>query len=178
MSMRLIQKLYQDNKDLSAYLAGKGEISFQSQLDDNFKKVLLLAAASSLERQVTEILIDFASKASNNCTPLISFVQNKAIHRKYHEFFDWKNRSANSFFGLFGTDLKQRMISEVSAQDDLDKGKKAFLEIGDLRNNMVHEDYVSFPLDKTADEVFQMYLLSQTFVTYLSNTLLNSVPKT
>ena len=69
------------------------------------------------------------------------------------------------------------MKNDVSSTNDLEQGIKAFLEIGDLRNTMVHEDFVSFYFNKTAEEVFQLYLNSQSFVKYLSEKLISSIPE-
>jgi len=175
MSLQLIEKLYEDNKDLSNFLFEKHEISFQSQLDDNFKKVLLVAAGSNLEHQITDILTEFTKKASNDCRSLISFVQNKAISHQYHTYFGWRDNTANPFFGLFGEDLKGEIISDRSSDRDLDNGIDAFMEIGILRNKLVHEDFVSFILDKTAAEVFELYILSLKFISYLSDKLSKSI---
>ena len=125
----------------------------------------------------TEILTEFAEKASGNCSSLVSFIKNKSISRQFHTYFDWEKSNANKFFGLFGEELRDRIKTDVSSTYNLEKGIKAFLEIGNLRNTMVHEDFVSFYLDKTAEEVFQLYLHSQAFVQYLSEKLLNSIPK-
>ena len=177
MSLKIIEKLHTDNKNLSQYLLERGEISFQTQLDDNFKKVLLLSAASNLEHQITEIITEFAKKASGNCSSLVSFIKNKAISRQFHTYFNWERNNANQFFGLFGTELSEQMKNDVSSQNDLEKSVKAFLEIGDLRNTMVHEDFVSFNFNKTAEEVFQLYVNSQSFVKYLSEKLISSIPQ-
>lgn len=174
MLTTLVEKLYKDNKALSEYLTTQGEISFQSQVDDNFTKVLLLAAASNLEYQLTNILNGFVIKASYNCQPLISFVQKKAIIRQYHTYFDWRDGSANPFFSLFG-EVLSKQIKTDRANKNLDDGIKSFMEIGVLRNTMVHEDFVSFTLNKTADEVFNLYEKSLTFISYLSDTLMKSI---
>jgi hypothetical protein len=71
-----IEKPYFENRDLLDYLQQNKQVSFRSQLDDTFKKVLLLACASNLEHQVTDILTEFAATASNNCTPLVLNCEN------------------------------------------------------------------------------------------------------
>jgi hypothetical protein len=175
MSHLLIQKIYTGNTTLSDYLQSKGEISFKTDVDDTYKKVLLIAVASYLETQITEILLAYCSKATKNCKPLVSFIENKAIRRQYHTFFKWEDRSANQFFGLFGKEFFTQVKSDVSAKVELEEAVKAFLEIGDERNKMVHEDYASYRLEKTAEEVFKLYEKSQLFVTYLDNMLISSV---
>ena len=117
---------------------------------------------------MTDILNQFVARITNGCTCLISFVQKKAINRQYHTYFDWNGKSANSFFGLFGEQTKKEIIKEINSDNSLEEGVKAFMEIGALRNIMVHEDYVSFPLDLTAEEVYELYTKSQVFISYFS----------
>ena len=97
MTDYLIEKLYSDNKALSEYLLRQGELSFRADVDNNFKKVLLLAVASYLEKQITEILTNFSSKASDGCDPLVCFVENKAIKRQYYTYFNWEAKNVNNF---------------------------------------------------------------------------------
>lgn len=175
MSHPLIQKIYNDSKLLSDYLQRNREISFQVEVDDIYKKVLLLAIASYLETQITEILLTYSAKATKNCKPLISFVENKAVRRQYHTFFKWEERSANQFFGLFGREFLNKVKSDIAADSDLENAIDAFLEIGAERNKMVHENFASYSLGKTAEEVYRLYEESQTFVTYLTNMLNSSI---
>jgi hypothetical protein len=175
MTTSAIEKLFLENKDLLYYLRDNRQVSFQSQLDDTFKKVLLLACASDLEHKVMDILTDFTTRASNYCVPLVSFIKNKAISRQFHTYFDWEGTNANKFFSFFGEDLKKEIKSDISLDDNLDEGIKAFLEIGNVRNTMVHEDYATFYLDKTAEEVFALYVLSLRFITYLTDKLSQSI---
>lgn len=175
MSVPLVEKLYRDNTDLSAYLLAEGEVSFKSQVDDGFKKVLLLAAASNLEYSLTAILLNFSKTASRDCQPLISFVQNKAISRQFHTYFTWERSNANSFFGLFGELLRDQMKADVSSDVNLDYAVRAFLELGNARNTMVHEDYASFYLDKTHEEIYQLYVKAQAFLRYVEGKLAEAV---
>jgi hypothetical protein len=168
MSISLIEKIYKDNRSLSEYLLTKGEVSFKSDLDDTFKKVLLLSTASFLETQLTELLITFASKATKACFPLSSFVENKAIKRQYHTYFNWEESNANHFFGLFGKEFMTQVKTDIHNNQDLDNAIKAFIEIGNERNKMVHENFASYTLAKTAEEVYILFNQSQKFITYLS----------
>lgn len=40
----------------------------------------------------------------------------------------------------------------------------AFMEIGRDRNRLVHQDYGSFTLEKTAEEIYSAYLQAHQFV--------------
>ena len=47
----------------------------------------------------------------------------------------------------------------------------AFLEVGRERNKLVHQDYASFPFEKTLDEIYDLYRRALGFVENLHNTL-------
>jgi len=95
---------------------------------------------------------------------LREFVRNKAIARQYHTLFQWNAKNANSFFGLFGDDFKVRMKQRVAADTDLDEAIRAFLELGEQRNRLVHQDYATFSLEKTSEEIFELYRTASRFV--------------
>ena len=93
-------------------------------------------------------------------------VKNKAINnRLYFTFFDWnKGTNANQFFAIFGDAFKKRMIQEVTDNNQLQLSIKAFLEVGRDRNRLVHQNFASFVLEKTAAEIFELYERALYFV--------------
>jgi RiboL-PSP-HEPN len=98
-------------------------------------------------------------------------VKNKALARQYHTFFNWDARNANSFFGLFGGDFKDFMTAKVEDDSTLEAGIKAFLQLGDSRNELVHENFATFALDKTAEEIYELYKKALRFVEVFPMTL-------
>ena len=46
-----------------------------------------------------------------------------------------------------------------------------FCEIGDLRNQLVHQNYAAFVMTKTADEVHALYLSALHFMAFLPRLL-------
>jgi hypothetical protein len=48
-------------------------------------------------------------------------------------------------------------MAVVKASPDLEKATKAFLELGDGRNRLAHENVTAFAMEKTADEIFHLY---------------------
>ena len=94
-------------------------------------------------------------------------MRNKAIARQYHTWFTWDASNANNFFGLFGEDFKTSMKKRCSESEELKSSIEAFLELGNTRNQLVHRDYVSFPLEKTLDELYTLYRAATVFVTNL-----------
>lgn len=171
MSSELVRRLYDDHAGLLAYLTSRGEISFATAIESSFPKVVLLAAASDLETRVTDALIDYFTRVTGSTRAAVSFVRNKAIARQYHTYFDWRGRSANQFFGLFGDEFKTKMKATMRLDGNLSEAISAFCEVGDLRNQLVHENYAAFTVEKTADEVHALYEKALVFVTRLPDLL-------
>lgn len=164
MQDNVIDRIFADNKLLTSYLGSVGEWSMQSNVDGGFRKVLILSAASYFETHLTDNLIRIFSDITNDSEPMVEFLKNKGISRQYHSFFQWENRNANNFFGLFGPSFKQHMQSQVTSDPAFDSSIKSFLELGQLRNKLVHLNFANFPLDKTVDEIYALYTDAQKFV--------------
>lgn len=160
----IVDQLYQEHQALVGHLIATGEISLQVNVDSNFRKTLLLAAASYFETALSESLIALFSDRTHSAEPMVEFVRNKAIARQYHTFFNWDRSNANSFFGLFGSTFSQYMSGEVNNDAALDSSIRAFLELGNIRNQLVHQNFASFPLEKTVDEIYTLYRDALRFV--------------
>jgi len=157
-----IDRIYKELGNAINALRVSGEISAQLAIEDHARKALLLSVASHFEHRLTGYLKQLCMMSKN---PLLTeFAVNKAVSRQYHTLFQWKEKNLNSFFGLFGSEFKQRMTSSVKTDLRLDCSIKAFLELGNLRNQLVHQDYATFPLEKTSDEIYQLYLDALYFV--------------
>ena len=56
------------------------------------------------------------------------------------------------------------MKEKIPVNQSLDDSIRAFLEIGNIRNDLVHGNYADFQLSKTADEVYGLYQSATEFV--------------
>ena len=164
MSETIVDQLYLEFETLVSYLNQKGEISLGITADENFRKALLLAAASYFEQRICNDLVAFVEEASSKNKPLVEFVKNKAIKRQYHTFFDWESQNASKFFKLFGEDFTSFMKHEIHNNMDFSDAIKAFIELGLERNRLVHQDFGIFSLEKTAKEIYQLYKTAFPFV--------------
>lgn len=157
-----IDRIYKELGEAIDALQKSGEVSAQVAIEDHARKALLLSVASYFEHKLTGILKQLSSMTNN---PLLTeFVIRKAITRQYHTLFEWDGKNANKFFSLFGSDFRQRMEANVKGDIVLKTSIKAFLELGSLRNQLVHNDYATFPLEKTSDEIYLMYKSASLFV--------------
>lgn len=164
MQATVVDRIHREFKDLLSYLDQGNEVSLRSTVDENFRKALLLAAASHFEHRIVGDITAFVKESSSENSLLIEFVNNKAISRQYHTFFDWKESNANKFFGLFGESFKIFIKQELKNDEQLNSSIKAFLEIGRDRNRLVHQDFGTFTLEKTSDEIYELYKTALVFV--------------
>jgi hypothetical protein len=56
------------------------------------------------------------------------------------------------------------MEQHVAADPELRAAVSSFIEIGRDRNRLVHQDYGTFLLEKTADEIYDAYIRALKFV--------------
>ena len=56
-----------------------------------------------------------------------------------------------------GNDFRVFMKRKVKDDDRLDDSVRAFLELGGERNRLVHQDFGTFPLEKTTEEIHALY---------------------
>lgn len=77
MAENIVERKYDDFKNLLVFLDENGEISLRNEADNNFKKVLILTIASYFETTIFDMLIDFVNKKTNNNKITESLVKNK-----------------------------------------------------------------------------------------------------
>lgn len=169
--MDIVESLYSQARDLDAFLLSNQEISLKVYADSNLRKSILLASASFYEKQICDLVLDYAKKCTSE-EMLVHFIENKAISRQYHTFFDWKNKSCNSFYGLFGEEFKNKFSAMVKSNSALDESARAFLEIGSERNRMVHQNYGGYTLEKTIDEIYEIHKKARYFVEEIKSSLM------
>ncbi|EZH72360.1 hypothetical protein ATO12_23195 [Aquimarina atlantica] len=169
----IIDRIYTNNSDLIKYLDDAKEPSYRIEAELNFKKGLLLSIASLFENKITILLTNFITKKTNSNDLVISFFNNKAIKRQYHTLFSWDSANANSFFGLFGNNFKNKMKERVRTEEKLDRAIKSFLELGNLRNQLVHKNFAEFSIDKTAKEIYDKFYEAKYFISELRSELEN-----
>jgi hypothetical protein len=171
MTRTAIDGMYEDFTGLLLLLQQAGEVSLLSIVDSIFKKTLALAAASFFEDEIRRILLETVSDRSSNGELVHSFLRNKAIERQYHTYFDWKVSNANKFFALFGEIFKDNMGNDINDDRSIVEAIKAFVELGNTRNELAHLNFASFALDMTAEEVYRKYQIAYHFVNYLEGKL-------
>ena len=164
-----IQKLITDYQDLHKFLLENGQISSSVDVNEHYRKILLFSCASYYESRIVELIKNFvASKSSDS--RIGEFVNNKAIQRQYHTYFDWKQtNNVNAFLGMFGQDFKEEVLAEIKASENLAEQIKSFMIIGSERNKMAHGNFLEYKLDKTFDELVELQKNANLFIEYLES---------
>ncbi len=167
-----IDKLISDYNELTKFLISNGQLSESVNVKDHYRKILLLSCASYYETRIINAIKSFVKQKSSD-EKLYEFVNNKAIKRQYHTFFDWsQSKKINNFLGLFGNDFKNKVSEEIKKDVALGNNVSAFLIIGAERNLMVHENFLEYNLEKTFEEIVELHNKSILFIEYLEKRLL------
>ncbi|MCD8189331.1 MAG: hypothetical protein LUD78_03785 [Clostridiales bacterium] len=166
-----IEQQYRDSKDLCNYLMGKGEISFATYIDNTYKKILVLSAASFFESTISKLISEYANKVSGTDKRIVSLIEQKVVERQYHTLFDWNANNTNAFFKLFGDETKNKVRSQINADDQLKRAEKDFIELGRQRNLLVHKNFAEYDVNITVDEIYSKYKSACNFITYLFSVL-------
>lgn len=179
--MTPVDVLHAEYLSIVNYLNENSQPSLSTDVNKYFKKVIVLSAASYFEHRVQEILVEFVVKETNNNILALNFFKKKAIGMQYHTYFSWgekgepdkPGKNANSFFALFGEDFKKQAEEKVKQSQNLSVAMKAFLEIGHLRNILVHSNFAAYNFDnKTTEDVINLYKNGMPFVTFVEELLM------
>lgn len=171
MESERIERQYQDSKELYEYLVSKGEITFATYINNVYKKVLVLSAASYFESVITKQISEYATKASGADKRIVTLIENKAIKRQYHTLFNWEAKNTNTFWALFGETTKTKVREQINSNDDLRASEVYFIELGKQRNLLVHENFAEYDVNITIEEIYKKYKSACTFVSYIATVL-------
>jgi len=172
-----VEQLKNEYEAIGNYLSEKEEVSLLSDLNKHFRKILILSAGSYFEHRITTILSNFVREKTSGDNRIVNFLEKQAISQKYHTLFSWgkkdkpesPEKNANTFFKLFGEEFKLQVDNEIKTREELDKSIKAFIEIGHLRNILVHSNFAEYVYEqKTTDEIFVLFQTAEFFLHYLT----------
>jgi hypothetical protein len=164
MSFESIRELHDQYVELLQLIDVSTATTSHSVLQETLRKSLLVAVGNFFEKRITGEIEVIAREAAPAHPCMQEFVKNKALTRQYHSLFAWRENNANAFLSLFGVSFKQRVREKISADQAVRDGEMAFMELGRLRNTLVHEDYMIFPSEKSAEEIFGTASLANEFV--------------
>ena len=166
----VVDSLYQDFQELMGKI-DIAEVSLQTTLRITFGKSLCIAAASYFEDVVKKQILEFVRQASPGHRSVYELVRIKITARQYHTLFNWDSDNASAFFGCFGEEFRRSMQQYVREHEDYRESIKEFMQIGRVRNSLVHQNYAQFSLEKTVEEIYASYKTGLLFVNSISSHL-------
>lgn len=169
----MIDELYKDAKEAIDKLDKPEDISLKLSMQQFLSKALLLSVASHFEMRLKKIVIDFANEKSHGSPSINSLISKKAVERQFHTWFDWKTSSVTPFFSLFGAEFREVMREKILTSEELKDSISSFMETCGERNNIIHQDFISYEFKKTLDEVYKSYQNSMLFLETLKAELKN-----
>ena len=163
----IVDDFYSNYEELSAEIETTEKASLRVWVNESFRRVLVLTMANYLENKV-KALIQGLIKEKSGSELVYSFLSN-SMERQYHTYFNWESRNANKFFSLFGERFKNEAIKDVASDDKLEEGIIAFLEIGNTRNILIHENLHVVDIgNKTVKEFYNSFKSATVFIDYLA----------
>lgn len=172
MSATVVDDFYGKIAQLLKIVDSAKETSLHVWATDHLRRILVLVIANYFENRVTEVMNRFVETHSGN--PMIKAFLQKAMERKYYQYFEWTQRkkpNADNFFSLFGQDFKEEACLDVNDCQGLKEGIAAFIEIGDTRNHLIHRKLEEVPLPKTGEEYYLLYKKALVFLEYVDSKL-------
>ena len=168
----VIDRIYWGANDISDHLRTESSLSVVAE--EIFGKYLLLASASYFEERVKTILLDYVEESSGGNERLVELVRNKVTDRGYYTLFEWERSNANRFWGLFGKSFRAKMSARVEGDASLNNSVRAFLKLTQDRNDLIHGNIGSSPIEKTSAEIYDAYKIALEFVDALPQLLRES----
>ena len=169
----VVEDLAADSERILDLVRSAGDLSFELAVDLRLRRVLVVSIASLFEEQIKDLIHRFCSQASNNCAEMLALTRSQVTARGYHTLFNWKASNANQFFGIFGTSFSERARADMDNTEDLKEGSRAFLQLGALRNELVHGNFETAPMDLTMDEILERHEAAKVFLEYLEHQLMS-----
>jgi DNA-binding SARP family transcriptional activator len=161
-----IEKMVKEYRQLHKSLIEEKKVRQADFITDIIRKHLIISCASHLETVVQKLMSKLVK--SNTANQMIhNLVQRKVIDRQYHTYFEWTSKNANKFHALFGDSFKCAIEQQISNKS-LKEAVRAFIELGNLRNQLAHENYIEYQLQNTVDEILDLYKQAKQYVKLVS----------
>lgn len=171
-----VESEYLKAKEVYSLLIEIKQISLAQQVADGYAKSFLLAAASKFESEIKKLVLDWIKNRTGNCPNVEAFIQISILDRGYAKLFSWNDggKGVNTFLKLFGDEFCACAKAQIKDDVNVESGACAFIEIGQQRNKLVHNDFSSFNVIFTIDESYKKYQNAIIFISFLRSCLIQN----
>lgn len=167
-----IARLVEDFREAKTSAEGAGALGRAVFLEETFRKTLILSSASLFEHRISTSLLEHAQMCAATSDCVVALVTHKAIKRQYHTYFEWEKQALGAFPTLLG-ETRGGQLRADSKASPLKEAAAAFLLLGSLRNQLVHQNFAAFVCEKSSEEVIALCELAETFVVRVEELLRN-----
>jgi hypothetical protein len=152
--MNEVERVYEELRAIQKVVAASGDVSTISAFGQHSAKSLLLVGASYFERVIIDAIAEHLNKTTSDVA-VQHFTFHQAVHRKFFALFDFSadTKNINGFLSKFGPDYNKWAKDNLKAASIENDIQVAFLDFCRLRNSLVHNNYATYDINKTLDDV-------------------------
>lgn len=153
--MNEVERIYEELKAIGQIGVASNDVSARTDFGAHSAKTLLLVGASNFERRIASSIEDHLNNVTTSSV-IRHFAFNQAVKQKFFSLFDFNADTKNikAFLSKFGPDYSNWAKDDMKAAG-VDIGNQiAFLNLCRLRNSLVHNNYATYDIIKTLDEVW------------------------
>ena len=163
--MTEVHQIWDELTKLNDAFRDEADLGQRTTFERYKQKLILMAAASYFEAVLKEAILNYMDQQTQSVA-IRNFIDKQGLERKFHTLFDWQAGNANKFFGLFGSEFKEFVKSDAKVEP-LSTYIQDFVFIGTQRNLLVHNNFSTFSLVATSEEIFLKFENATKFVDWL-----------
>jgi len=164
--------VYAELEAIGVIVDASGDVSAIASYNVNSAKILLLTGASYFERSIVAAIEDHLNTVTPSLT-IRHFTFHQSVDRKFFSLFDFSasNKNISGFLSKFGPDFSEWAKEDMRAQGIDADTQAAFLAFCRLRNNLVHNNFATYNIDKTLADVRADFDKALKLVSWVENCL-------
>lgn len=165
-----IQRLVDNFREARAVAEAAANATQVVFIEDMFRKDLVLSSASLFEHRITSVIEEHVRTSAGGSDCVVALVIHKALKRQYHSYFDWERENLGAFPTLLG-ESRGGILKAEAKSSPTKEHTDAFMELGALRNQLVHKNFAAFVCDKSSDEIVLLCEQAEQFVSRVETLL-------
>ncbi len=164
-----VDRIYSELNAIKGVITDMGSPSDIVAFEPIASKSMLLATTSYFEKVICEMIMNHAERMSK-ATTIVSFIDKQALRRKYHTLFNWEKSNINKFIRLFGPQFSEYIEPQLN-KDEIKSAVKEFMLLGQMRNELVHNNYSEYPMQMTTGDIKGKFDTALPLMVFLAESL-------
>lgn len=167
--MNEVERIHEELKAIGQIVGASNDVSAITDYGAHSAKALLLAGASYFERRIISSIEDHVNTVTMSDV-VRHFVLHQAVERKFFALFDFNadTKNINAFLSKFGPAYNKWAKDDIKLAG-VEKSQLYFLNFCRLRNSLVHNNYATYDINKTLDEVWAEFAKAALLVSWIES---------